>query len=43
MARQNRKERRMAVGYILRPKGCSRKEAANEEAERNNESVQLRM
>ena len=43
MARQNRKERRIAAGYILRPKGRPRKEPANEEAKRNNEVVQLRM
>ena len=43
MARQNRKERRIAAGYILRPKGRPRKEPVNEEAKRNNEVVQLRM
>ena len=43
MARQNRKERRIAAGYIPRPKGRPRKEPANEEAKRNNEVVQLRM
>ena len=43
MARQNRKERRMAAGYIPRPKGRPRKEAASEENKRNNEVVQLRM
>ena len=43
MARQNRKERRIAAGYIPRPKGRPRKEPASEEAKRNNEVVQLRM
>ena len=43
MARQNRKERRMAAGYIPRPKGRPRKEAASEENKRNNEVIQLRM
>ena len=43
MARQNRKERRIAAGYIPRPKGRPRKEPTNEEAKRNNEVVQLRM
>ena len=43
MARQNRKERRIAAGYVPRPKGRPRKEPANEEAKRNNEVVQLRM
>ena len=43
IARQNRKERRIAAGNIPRPKGRPRKEPANEEAKRNNEVVQLRM
>ena len=43
MARQNRKERRIAAGHIPRPKGRPRKEPASEEAKRNNEVVQLRM
>ena len=43
MARQNRKERRIAAGYIPRPKGRPRKETASEEAKRNNEVVLLRM
>jgi len=43
MARQNRKERKIAAGYIPRPKGRPRKEPASEEAKRNNEIVQLRM
>ena len=41
--RQNRKERKIAAGYILRPKGRPRKEPASEEVKRNNELVQLRM
>ena len=41
--RQNRKERKIANGYIVRPKGRPRKEPASEEAQRNNEVVQLRM
>ena len=43
MARQNRKERRIAAGYIPRPKGRPRKETASEEAKRNNEVALLRM
>ena len=43
MARQNRKERRIAAGYIPRPKGRPRKETASEEAKRNNEVMLLRM
>ena len=43
MARQNRKERRIAAGYIPRPKGRPRKETASEEAKRNNEVVLLSM
>ena len=43
MARQNRKDRRIAAGYIPRPKGRPRKEPASEEAKRSNEVVQLRM
>ena len=43
MARQNRKERRIAAGHIPRPKGRPRKGAENEETKRNNEVVQLRM
>ena len=41
--RQNRKERKIANGYIPRPQGRPRKEPASEEAQRNNEVVQLRM
>ena len=43
MTRQNRKERKIAAGYIPSPKGRPRKEPASEEAKRNNEIVQLRM
>ena len=43
MERQRRKERKIAAGYIPRPKGRPRKEPANEEVKRNNEIVQLRM
>lgn len=43
MRRQNRKERLLAAGYILRPKGRPRKEPASEEAKRSNEVAQLRM
>ena len=43
MRRQNRKERLLEAGYILRPKGRPRKEVASEEVKSNNEVVQLRM
>ena len=43
MERQRRKERKIAAGYIPRPKGRPRKEPASEEEQRNNEIVQLRM
>lgn len=43
MERQRRKERKIAAGYIPRPKGRPRKTAASEEVNRNNEIVQLRM
>ena len=43
ITRQNRKERKIAAGYIARPKGRPRKDAASEEAKRNNEVAQLRM
>ena len=43
VARQNRKSRLIANGYIPRPKGRPRKNAADEEIKRNNELVQLRM
>ncbi len=41
--RQNRKERMLAAGYVLRPKGRPRKEAASEEVRQHNELVKLRM
>lgn len=43
MRRQNRKERLLAAGYILRAKGRPRKEPASEEAKCSNEVAQLRM
>ena len=43
MERRRRKERKIAKGYIPRPKGRPRKEPASEEVKRNNEIVQLRM
>lgn len=43
MERQRHKERMVARGYIIRPKGRPRKEYASEEAKLNNEIVQLRM
>lgn len=43
VARQNRKARRIAAGYIPRPKGRPRKTEASEDIKRNNEVAQLRM
>ena len=43
MERQRRKERKLAAGYIPRPKGRPRKEPANEETKQHNELVKLRM
>lgn len=43
MTRQNRKERKIAAGYVPHPKGRPRKEPASEEEKLNNEIVQLRM
>ena len=43
MARRRRKERKIAAGYIPRPKGRPRKEPASAEVKRNNEIVQLRI
>ncbi len=43
MERQRRKERMQAAGYIPRPKGRPRKEAASEEVNQHNELVKLRM
>lgn len=41
--RQNRKARKISLGYIPRKKGRPRKEAATEEARMKNELAQLRM
>ena len=41
--RQNRNRRRIEAGYIPLPKGRPRKDAASEEARKNNELIQLRM
>ena len=41
--RQRRKERKIAAGYIPRPKGRPRKEPASEEVKRSKEIVQLLM
>ena len=43
MERQRRKERMQAAGYIPRPKGRPRKEAASKEVNQHNELVKLRM
>ena len=43
VSRQNRKERILAAGYIPRPKGRPRKEAASEEVRQHDELVKLRM
>ena len=43
MHRHHAKERKMAAGYIARPKGRPRKDSQSEEVKRNNEIVQLRM
>ena len=43
MARRRRKERKIAAGYIPRPKGRPRKEPESEEVKRNNEIERLRM
>ena len=43
ISRQNRKERMLAAGYVPRPKGRPRKEAASEEVRQYNELVKLRM
>ena len=43
MHRHHAKERKLAAGYIVRPKGRPRKEPTNEEVKRHNEIVQLRM
>lgn len=43
MHRHHAKERKLAAGYIPRPKGRPRKGTESEEVKRNNEIVQLRM
>ena len=43
MQRHHAKERKLAAGYIVRPKGRPRKDGQSEEVKRNNEIVQLRM
>ncbi len=43
VTRQNKKARLMAQGYMPRPKGRPRKDAADEETRRTNELIQLRM
>lgn len=43
MHRQHARERKLAAGYIPRPKGRPRQEAASEEAKQHNELVRLRM
>lgn len=43
VARQNRKARLIANGYVPQPKGRPRKNPANEEQKRNNELIELRM
>ena len=43
MHRQHAKERKLAAGHILRPKGLPRKGPASEEEKQNNELAKLRM
>lgn len=43
VSRERRKERKIAAGYMIRPKGRPRKDGATEEARRNNELAELRM
>lgn len=43
ITRQNNKARRIANGYVPRPKGRPRKNPADEETRRNSELAQLRM
>ena len=43
ISRQTRKERMVAAGYVPRPKGRPRKDAASEEIRQHNELVKLRM
>ena len=43
VSRQNCKARKIAAGYIPRPKGRPRKTEESEDVKRNNEVAQLRM
>ena len=43
VSRERRKERKIAAGYMIQPKGRPRKDGATEEARRNNELAELRM
>lgn len=43
VARQRRKERKVAQGYILRPKGRPKKDTDIESVRQRNELIQLRM
>ena len=43
MKRERRKQRKIAAGYIPRPKGRPRKSAQSEEERKNNEIILLRM
>ena len=43
ITRQNNKAKKIANGYVPRPKGRPRKNPADEETRRNNELVELRM
>ena len=43
ITRENRRERLLAQGCVLRPKGRPRKSLENEEAQRNRELAKLRM
>ena len=43
ISRQNRKERMVTAGYVPRPEGRPRKDAASEEVRQHNELVKLRM
>ena len=43
ITRQNNKAKRIADGYVPRPKGRPRKNPADEETQRSNELAELRM
>ena len=43
ISRPNRKERMVTAGYVPRPEGRPRKDAASEEVRQHNELVKLRM